>query len=158
MRGESKKSNNASENTKSNADFLEETQQSQMEMVDQVKKVLEFNDNYLTRINEESLYCSMSNPMTSRMTESLKNLNEIKSHIKDKIQHLKRKIIQANSFEQAETPKSQMSYKKVEKIVNLNYKKIMGMKKQSFMNLLYFFDNTNLTSLLTINRALNSQL
>jgi hypothetical protein len=153
MRGESKKSDNASENTKSNADFLEETQQSQMEMVDQVKKVLEFNANYLTRINEESLYCSTSNPMTSRMTESLKNLNEIKSHIEDKIQHLKRKISQANSFEQAETPKSHMSNKKVE-LVNLNYKKFMGMKKESFMNLLYFFNNTDLTSLLAINRAI----
>jgi hypothetical protein len=126
-----------------------------MEMVDQVKKVLEYNSTYLTKINEESLYVSNNKSPTLQVTESLRNLNEIKSHIEDKIMYLKNKINQVNSTGHS-TPQNKTI--KPKEIIKLNYQKFSNLKKESFLKLMGFFDNYDLSNILTINRIIKFKI
>jgi hypothetical protein len=169
-------------NLNANIDFVYLTSQNSVDMMSQVKKVVEYNTNYINENLKDDLIlpCKAGNknnnptnniedektPFTRPQSvisnfsqispvDNIKILNEFKNNIEDRIKNLKNKLIVPNSSTINNYSSSGATNKSP--LPKLNYEKFSKMRSQNLLNVLYFFDTNDLFHVMNLNKEIKSK-
>lgn len=137
-------------------DYNCQTSHENLELFEQVKKVVEYNTNYINKLQSDvvenssqpkNLHRNLS--VVSGMTQisnfsndNIKLLNEFKNNIDDKLSNLKKKL-DNNIFS---------------KKLLMNYSKFQNIKKQNFLTILYFLDPLDLYAYFNTNKFIRFRI
>jgi hypothetical protein len=135
--------------------------------MDHVKKVIEYNTNFMKKQNKVDKDLTSDNNITkstdvtknrpqsiisnfshlSSAEDNIKLLNEFKNNIDGKINFLKQKLLLNNS-----------NVNMTSLLVKLNYTRFCQLTSQCIQNILIFFDTNDLFHILNINKAIRKQM
>jgi len=140
-------------------DINDSVQNNSIELLGQVKKIVNYNSNIVNKINQnlenhntpenlkntetkQNNHSTISNLSHVSAVDNIKKLNEFKNNIDDKIENLKIKLKLKNKI----------------KDEKLNYEKFKNLKTEIVLNFLTFLDTNDLFHMITLNREIKNQI